>query len=153
MEIRIKKSQTADSRTCDYKNTSKETLLASSKQHIDDVQRGLLYWAGQLMAAASRHDYDKVTDIDGFYEDFSSGFKKTDWWDRHRKLNRHHINMTDGIPEDVDLVDVMDHIVDCVMAGMARAGEVYPLDLPPKLLKTAFNNTVEKMKKVVVVEK
>ena len=37
MKITIHKSATADTRTCDFANTSKETLLASSEQHIQDV--------------------------------------------------------------------------------------------------------------------
>ena len=36
--ISIQQSQTADTRTCDYANVTKETLLASSKQHISDVR-------------------------------------------------------------------------------------------------------------------
>lgn len=52
----------------------------------------------------------------------------------------------DGIPADVNLIDVLDFIADCVMAGMARSGSVYPLVLPPELLERAFQNTVELLK-------
>lgn len=38
------------------------------------------------------------------------------------------------------------------MAGMARTGEVYPLNLPPELLATAFQNTVDLLKRSIVVE-
>lgn len=41
MTIRIKTSGTADTRTCDFKNVSKKTLLDSSVQHIADVRRGI----------------------------------------------------------------------------------------------------------------
>ena len=61
----------------------------------------------------------------------------------HRKINRHHIDKEDGIPDSVDLVDVIEHIVDCVMAGMARSGEVYDLQLPADVLERAFQNTVQ----------
>lgn len=80
-----------------------------------------------------------------------TGFKQTGWWDRHRKLNRHHLHQEDGIPADVNLIDVLDFIADCVMAGMARSGSVTPLELPPELLSRAFQNTVEMLKSQVSV--
>lgn len=54
-------------------------------------------------------------------------------------------------PSDVNLIDVLDFIADCVMAGMGRSGSVYPLKLSPKLLERAFQNTVEMLKSQVVV--
>jgi hypothetical protein len=150
--IVIQKSATADTRTCDFANTSKETLLASSKQHIADVRRALEYFAFLIDRQSDVHDYDKLTDIDGFHADFLTGFKEHSWWDRHRKLNRHHLMEADGVPEDVNLIDVLDMIADCVMAGMARSGSVYPLNIPIGVLDRAFTNTVELLKANVRVE-
>lgn len=150
--IQIKPSPTADTRTCDFANVTKETLYASSKQHIGDVSAALVFFGECLRRAALDHDPDKLTDIDGFHADFVTGFKQTGWWDRHRTLNRHHLTQADGIPADVNLIDVLDFIADCVMAGMARSGSVYPLSLPSELLERAFQNTVELLKAVVVVE-
>lgn len=144
--IVIRPSQTADTRTCDFANVSKETLLASSRQHIGDIVQAIAFFQGLLTAAAARHDTDKLTDIDGFHADFVTGFAQTGWWDRHRPLNRHHLTAADGIPSDVNLIDVLDFIADCVMAGMARSGSVYPLALPPELLERAFQNTVMLLK-------
>ena len=149
--IQISKSPTADTRTCDFANTSKDTLLKSSLQHISDVQSGLAFFAGILLQAAGRHDYDKISDIDGFHRDFLTGFDKTEWWDSHRRLNRHHLLQPDGVPEDVNLIDVLDMISDCIMAGMARSGEVYPLDINPEVLMRAFQNTVTLLKSNVHV--
>lgn len=152
--IIIGKSSTADTRTCDFANVSKGTLLASSAQHIGDVGKALAFFSSELTAAAVRHDTDKLTDIDGFHADFVRGFGPgaTSWWDRHRALNRHHLTQDDGVPADVDLIDVLDYIADCVMAGMARSGSVYKLKLSPELLERAFQNTAEKLKAQVVVE-
>lgn len=149
--IEIGKSETADTRTCDYANVTKDTLLASSKQHIEDVGKALWFFRDEIYKADIRHDTDKITDIDGFHADFLTGFKVTEWWDRHRKLNRHHLTQEDGIPADVNLIDVLDFIADCVMAGMARSGSVYELKLPPELLERAFQNTVELLKAQVIV--
>ena len=149
--IRIRKSPTADTRTCDFTNVSRETLLASSHQHISDVEDGLMFFAQMIGAAATRHDRDKILDIDGFHRDFVTGFKQTTWWDAHRKLNRHHLLEPDGVPADVNLIDVLDMITDCVMAGMARSGSVYALNIKPEILAAAFQNTVELLKREVAV--
>jgi hypothetical protein len=153
--IQISKSPTADTRTCDYANTSKATLLASSVQHIADVGAALAFFGALITKQAVMHDTDKLTDIDGFHRDFVNGFAEpeyTGWWRRHRQLNRHHLQQPDGTPTDVNLIDVLDFISDCVMAGMARSGSVYPLQLGPELLERAFQNTVTLLKSQVTVE-
>lgn len=149
--IRIGKSATADTRSCDFRNVTRETLGASSAQHIGDVRVALGFFAQLLHRAAAVHDTDKLTDLDGFHADFVTGFATSGWWERHRTLNRHHLNMADGVPPDVNLIDVLDYIADCVMAGMARSGSVYPLALPPELLERAFQNTVALLTAAVVV--
>jgi hypothetical protein len=145
--IEIHKSQTADTR----QNTTKETLLASSRQHIGDVVKALAFFQQKLTEAAGGHDYDKLTAIDWFHRDFVTGFKETGWWDNHRRIHRHHIDKADGVPQNVNLLDVLEHIADCVMAGMARSGSVYELKLSDELLQRAFKNTVELLKSNVVV--
>lgn len=150
--IHILTSPTADTRTCDFKNVTKETLRQSSFQHIQDVQLALAFFHNLLEKASEVHDDDKITDIDGFHADFLTGFEKHEWWDRHRKFNRHHLNMDDGIPDDVNLIDVLDFIADAVMAGMARSGSVYTLTLRPDVLGLAFQNTVDLLKRQVVVD-
>ena len=149
--IEIHKSKTADTRSCDFSQVTKDQLLASSIQHIGDVKKGMEYFAGLMVVDAAGHDFDKLADINRFHADFITGFAQTGWWDKHRKLNRHHLLQEDGIPADVNLIDVLDMIVDCVMAGMGRTGSVYPLDISPELLKRAFANTVELLKAEIIV--
>ena len=150
--IRIKQSKTADTRSCDFSKVSKEQLKESSVQHIGDVKKGLEFIKSMIDAAAFNHDFDKLASLDHFHADFIGGFKETGWWDKHRKINRHHLLQKDGIPADVNLVDVLDMIVDCVMAGMGRTGSVYPLNIDPAVLVTAFNNTVSLLKSQIKVE-
>ena len=151
--IEIPKSSTADTRTCDFAQVSKETLYKSSQQHILDVRRALLFFRYMLDDASARHDFDKLLDIDGFYSDFRTGFKVTTWWDRHRQLNRHHLNVEDGVPADVNLIDVLDMIADGVMAGAARSGveNIYPPQISDEVLKRALANTFELLKANVKV--
>ena len=164
--IKIKKSPTADTRTCDWSKVTKDNLLEASRQHISDVEKGLEFFAHALRCRGRYyelgahlvnpdhfHDHDKLSAIDHFHSDFRTGFKEHGWWDNHRKVNRHHIDKPDGIPEAVDLIDVLEHVADCVMAGMARSGSLYALDLPDEILQRALKNTVELLKENVVVEK
>ena len=152
MTIKIRKSPTADTRTCDFANTSQDVLLSSSIQHIEDVRQGIEFFRQQLAHASRVHDHDKLSDIEGFHRDFVTGFKQTTWWDNHRKVNRHHLLEADGVPADVNLIDVLDMIADCVMAGMARSGSVYALNIGTSVLIRAFDNTVELLKVQVEVE-
>jgi hypothetical protein len=152
--ITIEPSPTADTRTCDFANTTKETLLASSRQHIRDVGAALNFFTQEIAKALHAHDVDKITDIDGFHRDFIHGFTEadyTEWWRKHRRINRHHLTQDDGVRDDVNLIDVLDFIADCVMAGMARSGSVYELKLSPELLERAFQNTVSLLKSNVQV--
>jgi hypothetical protein len=149
--IRIKKSSTT--RSCDWSKVSSDQLLKSSKQHIDDIQQGMSYFSDKIMEAAKRHDHTKISHHDQFYADFRTGFQVQEWYAMHKAVERHHLNSSDGVRDDVDLVDVIEHIVDCVMAGKARTGKVYPLQLSNEVLQRAFENTVEKFKaEVEVVE-
>ena len=151
--ITIKSSKTADTRTCDASKVTKEQLLKSSEQHREDVAKGFEFFADMMTEQAWQHDWDKLIGIDSFHSDFITGFKEHSWWDNHRKVNRHHLLAKDGVPEDVNLIDVLDMIIDCVMAGMGRSGSVYPIKIDPKVLMDAFNNTVDLLKNNVEVVK
>lgn len=151
--IVIKPSPTADTRTCDFANISKETLLESSHQHVGDIAKAFEFFKQMIDTQVAIHDHDKFSDIDGFHRDFVTGFKEHSWWDNHRRVNRHHLLQEDGIPKDVNLIDVLDLVVDCVMAGLARSGTLYPITIAPETLMTAFNNTVELLKQNVQIDK
>lgn len=152
--IHIKSSSTADTRTCDWSKVTKDTLLESSRSHISDVVKALESFREMLDNSAKVHDFDKVSDngIEEFYNDFKTGFSRTVWWDNHRIVNRHHLQMADGVPDDVNLIDVLEMVADCVMAGMARSGSVYKVEIPDSVLRRAFDNTVELLKNSVVVD-
>jgi len=151
--IKIKKSKTADTRSCDFSQVNKDQLRESSIQHINDVALGIEFFIEMLQNAAKNHDKDKLTGINHFHSDFITGFKETGWWDNHRKITRHHLLQEDGTPDDVDLVDILEMISDCVMAGMGRTGDVYPLNIAPETLMKAFNNTANLLKSQIIIEK
>lgn len=151
--ITIKQSKTADTRSYDFTKVTKEQLLLSSHPHVGDVKKARDFFKYLIDKSVGIHDHDKFSDIDGFHHDFVDGFKKTTWWDKHRHVNRHHLLAADGVPDDVNLIDVLDMIADCTMAGMGRTGTVFPLDIKPDILIKAFNNTADLLKRQIHVEK
>jgi len=151
--IQIRKSATADTRTCDVLTVSKATLAASSREHIDDVGQAITFFIANLKLAASYHDYTKLSDIDGFFHDFRTGFKVQEWWKMHQREERHHIDNPEGVRDDVNLFDVLEHVADCVMAGMGRAGSVYPMAVSADVLIRAVQNTADLLKSQIEVIK
>lgn len=148
----IRPSPTADSRTCNYLEVSKDTLLNSSQQHISDVRQGMGWFIEQLIDRAKKHDFTKIKYIDDFYQDFRTNFQKTSWYELHKGMQRHHIGVPQGQRDDVDLVDVIEFIVDTVVAGIARGGQYYTQQLPPELLVKAYHNTIQKFLDVVQLQ-
>ena len=134
--ITIKQSKNADSRTC-AESATKSSLLDDTLSHIDDVKLGCKFISENLVRQAEKHDYTKLQYIDEFYKDFHSGklnndFKQLSWWKKHID-ERHHLN--DKCPDDVNLIDVIEMIVDGCMAGMARSGSVYDIKISNEILQ------------------
>lgn len=151
----IMPSPSADTRSADHPVTEDE-LRESTTMHIDDVRRGMEWLAGLLREAGERHDWTKLRYFPSFYRQFSEAQKTgcwgNGWYDRiHTKKERHHLE--DGCPEDVTLIDVLEHIVDGVMAGKARKGEYTPDVLGAGLLERAYANTQKMISGAVRVGK
>lgn len=152
VKLKIKKTKNADTRSCDdYTKVTRQELLDASMSHISDVQKGLKFFGDMLGMHGSNHDFDKLEDIDGFHANFLTGFEDKEWLERHYEKNRHHLENLDAIPEDVNLLDVLDHITDQVMAGMGRLGEPRPIRLSGQLLQLAVGNTIKLLADAVVV--
>ena len=146
--ITIRKSPTADSRCCDAKNVSKETLIESTQLHRRDVFRSMDFLSKLVENAGFEHDVHKIETMDAFHKAFTGGFIDETWWNEHKK-ERHHLpeNL-----EDVNLIDVLEHISDCVTAGMARTGNVLFLTISNEMLQKAFQNTVHLLIRNIKVE-
>jgi hypothetical protein len=138
--ITIQKSPTADDTP--KSSITREVLLKSSIKHIVDVGNALAFFSAMLTEAADAHDLDKLTEIDTFHAEFIAKSENKPWWDKHRRIHRHHLSSPDGVPEDVNLVDCLEYVADCVMSGMARKGSVYGVTLPNEVLQKALSNTV-----------
>lgn len=141
-KIKIVRSPNADTRSA-VGDVTKEELLNQTLSHILDVQNVGQWLAEKLKDQVCEHDHTKIDYIDEFYQDFVSGkqgaeFKALPWWQKHM-TERHHLN--DSVPEDVNLIDVLEMVIDCTVAGLARSGEVYDITIPNEVLVKAINNT------------
>ena len=126
-------------------------LLNQTTRHMDAVLDGMLYFADKLTEAGQKHDYTKIEKFPDFRAALQVGdIKNSEWYKYHISEERHHL--ISKSPKDVNLLDILEYISDCVMAGYARSGEVYDLELSSNLLQRALKNTVEMLKKEIVVK-
>ena len=142
-EILVDPSPSADTRSADHKVTEEE-LRRSTENHIQDVRRGMAWLGRRLNDIGFRHDWTKLAFFSEFYEQFSKAQETGDWgkgWydEIHVAEERHHLESR--CPDDVTLLDVLEQIVDCVVAGKARTGKFEPRPLDPAILEKAYANT------------
>ena len=138
---------------------SKEELLIAIAMHISDVQKGCAFIANKIIEAGINHDNTKMTaaDIDIFIEEGNTGInlKDSPWLKSHRNNNRHHFHQIENCPDDYNLIDVIESLVDCVMAVKARKGQTVKMDtdfISSELLAKAFKNTIEMLETEIIVE-
>jgi len=131
------------------KNATKEQLAQNTNQHIMDVNRGLAYITKLIRKAGNLHDNTKFVKMNEFYDSLILR-KDNGWFEQHIKTERHHLEQ--HTPDDVNLVDILEYLVDGIMAGLSRSGTYNKRELPEGLLKKAFDNTVDLMMENIDVE-
>lgn len=156
-KIIIKETKNCDSRAVkDPEDLTEDKVKQDTLYHIEAVEKCGDFFCDLIKNQFKEHDHTKLgDDLPDFIKAMKAhldgkSFKDQPWWKTHL-TERHHLN--DKVPEDVNLIDVLEMICDCVSAGLARTGEIYDLTIPDKVLKDAFNNTVEMLKKKIEVEK
>ena len=133
-------------------------FVDANNLHRADVKDMMNALAKEIELAGKKHDWTKVEEPyrSNFYRDFCNTiegrieFKDGQWNKDHYALERHHL--LERCPDDVNLIDVLEMICDCVCAGMARSGEVRDLEINEDILVRAVANTVEMCKKAIVLE-
>lgn len=155
-EFCIKRNGNGDTRTAKKIPTFKE-FSDANREHIRDVSRAMYEISLDIEERGRLHDYTK---INGkleplFYSDLietmkgKMNFEDGEWAHIHYMTERHHLSRR--VPEDVNLIDVIEMIADCVCAGMARSGEVRPLEINETILNEAVRNTAEMIKKSIIL--
>lgn len=140
-KIKLIKDPHGDSRHAPKDTTFEEFHLANVR-HISDVRHVLYFLADCLGEQAAKHDWTKLTYEKEFWEDFwKEDFIHQWWYQMHVQDERHH--PLSYCHDDINLLDILEMIADCVVAGKARAGEVRPMEISDEILKKAFQNTVK----------
>lgn len=145
----ISKNPKGDSRTAKQIPLYKD-FQEANKSHRYDVKKMMYNISEMLKIAGNMHDWtknDKTILEEMFYCDLVDTmngemiFTDGKWHQIHCDLERHHLNKR--CPDDVNLIDVLEMIADCVCAGAARSGKVEDIKLDIDILKKAFDNTVK----------
>lgn len=147
-QTKIKKNSIGDTRTATRVPTFDE-FRGANKEHISDVSRMMSSIAECINKAGRHHDDTKIDEPERslFYRELCAkiegkidSFVDGEWYPMHCQTERHHLN--EHCPDDVNLIDVIEMICDCVCAGMARSGSVYPVTISSEILQKAVENTV-----------
>ena len=145
-KIKLKHDGHGDSRHAP-KDTTFEQFHEANISHILDVRAVMLWLARQLAQQGVAHDWTKLKYEEEFWKDFqdsllnNADFVNAWWYQMHIDKEKHH--PTSKCHDDINLLDIIEMIVDCVCAGKARAGEVRPMEINDEILKKAFENTVK----------
>lgn len=158
-DILIKKTPNADTRSMDEgTNLNKRLIFLDTEEHIEAVQSTMKEVANVIVAQSLVHDSTKIADFDNFFDALNehvkdsekNPIKKSAWYQMHISEERHHLS--DSVPSDVNLIDILEMIVDGVVAGKARTGDVYPVEISNDILQKAVKNTQKLIIKHVKVE-
>lgn len=146
-KIKIEKNTNGDTRVA-TKVPSIEEFDDSNYKHTQDVRDMMSAFADEIKNRSTNHDWSKLYEPykSMFYRDLCNtiegrmNFDDGEWYKFHYDNERHHLLRR--CPDDVNLVDVIEMICDCVCAGMARSDEVRDLEISPEILMAAVKNTV-----------
>ncbi len=157
-KVTIRRNKNGDSRVADHVPTIAE-FDESNRLHAKDVERLMYAFSYDIQERGVKHDWTKLKEPyrSMFYRDMCNticgrmDFFTGEWSKLHyNELERHHLNQY--CPEDVNLIDVIEMLCDCVSAGMARSGSVYDITISDTVLQKAVQNTFELLKECVTIE-
>ena len=158
-DVKIKANTNGDTRVASGIPTIKD-FHEANESHQRDVHELAKAFARAIVRQTSNHDWTKTFEPykSMFYRDFCDTmnghikFEDGEWAKIHYdELERHHLLR--HVPDDVNLIDVIEMLCDCVCAGMARSNDVYNVTIPEDVLAKATANTFDMLKKHVIVEK
>ena len=152
--IEIYKNPNGDTRTAP-KNVTFEQFQEANDMHIEDVKAVMYELSRIIDKTGENHDCTKKSQERMFYRNFLStmnegtDFVNDEWYQLHIKAERHHL--LSNCPDDVNLIDVLEMISDCVCAGMARSGDIRDLEIDSDILNKAVQNTAKMIKEMIRV--
>lgn len=138
------------------KDTDFISFSEATDWHRSDVRKVMVCIADMIKEAGKNHDWTKTGEYEiDFFRDFKAAlegkqeFIDGTWWPMHVTTERHHL--LSYCPDDVNIIDVLEMIVDCTLAGLTRSGTVRPVEIDSEILKKAVDNIVELIKNNVEI--
>lgn len=135
------------------KEFTRQDLIIDTVEHRKHVDLGMWFLANLLKSQGENHDCTKTGDLDGFHEylkkkkrtltdsSYIDDLHNDEWWKKHIVEERYHLNS--NCPQDVNLLDILEMLVDGCVTGTARNGKdsVFQISLPEEVLLKALKNT------------
>lgn len=155
MKVVIHKNPNGDTRTAP-KGITFDLFQEANDSHISDVRTVMNEIGTMFCENGENHDRTKKSEEKIFYRDFLGAmdgeinFVSGKWYQHHVNTERHHL--LSKCPEDVNLLDVIEMIVDCVCAGKTRSGEIRGLEITTEILDKAMKNTVKLVDDMTVIK-
>lgn len=157
-KVYLVKDPNGDTRTASNSVTFEEFQRAN-RRHIRDVEEVTTLLAGEIKDRGRKHDFTKISREAEFYRDFEkvmhnpgTNFTDLPWYKMHVSAERHHLN--NNIPEDVNLIDVLEMVVDVVCAAKARRGNdaTISINIDNEVLNKAVMNTALMLADIIEVK-
>lgn len=149
-KIYISKNSDGDTRTA-RKGVSYEDFCRANEEHRRDVEEVMRAMAAEIENRGFTHDFTKMLHSRQFYNEYTDvvcgttteSFTDLPWYQMHVRAERHHLNS--HCPDDVNLIDVLEMVVDAVCAQKSREGRkaLFSVNLPDDILQKAVENTVK----------
>ena len=113
--------------------------------------------SNSLNTKVSYHDFTKVQEpfktmfYNAVYEKIKNGasFDDSEWAITHYQTERHHLNK--HIPDDVDLLDVIEYVVDSIVSNVEQLGIKGNVTISNIDLMTALQNTINKISNMIFI--
>jgi hypothetical protein len=146
--IKIKRNPMGDTRTATHIPSFTE-FCEANLSHCEDVENMMALVAKKIDEAGKKHDFSKCVEPHRslFYRELCAtvdgkmNFTDGKWYPFHCTTERHHLD--EYCPTDVNLIDVIEMICDCVCAGVARSGEIRQIEISNYVLQDAIKNTAK----------
>lgn len=118
---------------------------APVRQYKDDVIEGMRWMCRNAMRGAHIHDMSRLRDIGGYFNALQEAkangvdVHDTEWYADHYLKERSHLDRR--VPDDVNLIDVLE----CIAAAVMEGGSA-PAEVSAETLAKAYANTFAMLK-------
>ena len=132
-------------------------LFKDTVQHKKDVEQVMDIIGEYIKERGRGHDWTKLAYFDDFARDClerkdTPDFKSRDWYHIHTLKERHHVNAR--VPDNVNFIDLLELMVDCIVAGYARSGKINYnfMVVSQTIINEAYWNTIRLIEDSIILD-